>query len=157
MAGWSEGGWKNGRRRGVAGKSVQQGGMEEAPENGKEPPHSVHANGVIDWYVCVCVCVCVYIYIYAFSTMIHKEIRVHYTAYLLLRLYICMLKLAFSLWLYSCVTSINWGTVSLTRNFIHLQQVWHRPSRLHTTSTFSGRFPAAFLVSHSVNKRHKKH
>jgi len=23
--------------------------MEEAPENGKESPHSVHANGLIDW------------------------------------------------------------------------------------------------------------
>jgi len=44
MAGWSEGGWKNGRRRGVTGKSVWQGGVEEASENGKESPHSVHAN-----------------------------------------------------------------------------------------------------------------
>jgi len=34
----------------VAGKSVWQGGMEEAPENGKESPHSVHANGLIEWY-----------------------------------------------------------------------------------------------------------
>ena len=34
--------------REVAGKSVLQGGMEEAPENGKESPHSVHANGLID-------------------------------------------------------------------------------------------------------------
>ena len=33
---------------GVAVKSVRQGGMEEAPENGKESPHSVHANGLID-------------------------------------------------------------------------------------------------------------
>ena len=48
MAGWSEGGWKNGQWRGVAGKSVLQGGMEEAPENGKESLHSVHANGLID-------------------------------------------------------------------------------------------------------------
>jgi len=32
----------------VAGRSVWQGGMEEAPENGKESPHSVHANGLID-------------------------------------------------------------------------------------------------------------
>jgi hypothetical protein len=23
--------------------------MEEAPENGKESPHSAHANGLIDW------------------------------------------------------------------------------------------------------------
>ena len=51
MAGWSDGGWKNGRRRGVAGKSVWQGGMEDAPENGKESPHSVHANGLIDWLI----------------------------------------------------------------------------------------------------------
>jgi len=57
----------------------------------------------------------------------------------------------------SCVTSINWGTVSLTCNFFHLLHIWHRPSRLHTTLMFSGRFPAAFLVSHSVNKHHKKH
>ena len=49
MAGWSEGGWWNGRRREVAGKSAWQGGMEEAPENGKQSPHSVHANGLIDW------------------------------------------------------------------------------------------------------------
>ena len=25
--------------------------MEEAPENGKESPHSVHANGLIDWLI----------------------------------------------------------------------------------------------------------
>jgi len=25
--------------------------MEEAPENGKESPHSVHANGLIDWVI----------------------------------------------------------------------------------------------------------
>ena len=25
--------------------------MEEAPENGKESPHSVHANGFIDLYL----------------------------------------------------------------------------------------------------------
>jgi len=24
--------------------------MEEAPENGKESQHSVHANGLIDWW-----------------------------------------------------------------------------------------------------------
>ena len=24
--------------------------MEEAPKNGKESPHSVHANGLIDWH-----------------------------------------------------------------------------------------------------------
>ena len=43
-----EDGRMNGRRRGVAGKSVRQGGMEEAAENGKESPHSVYANGLID-------------------------------------------------------------------------------------------------------------
>jgi hypothetical protein len=32
--------------RRVAGKSMQQGGMEEAPENGKESSHSAHANGM---------------------------------------------------------------------------------------------------------------
>jgi hypothetical protein len=30
----------------VAGKSFQQKGMEEAPENGKELSHSAHANGM---------------------------------------------------------------------------------------------------------------
>jgi len=29
--------------------------MEEAPENGKESPHSAHANGMNE-YICVCVC-----------------------------------------------------------------------------------------------------
>jgi hypothetical protein len=33
--------------RGVAGKGLRQGGMEEAPENCKESPHSAHANGLI--------------------------------------------------------------------------------------------------------------
>ena len=28
-------------------EKVYDGGMEEAPENGKESPHSVHANGLI--------------------------------------------------------------------------------------------------------------
>ena len=32
-------------------KNVWQGGMEGAPENGKESAHSVHANGLIDWYM----------------------------------------------------------------------------------------------------------
>ena len=27
--------------------------MVEAPENGKESPHSVHANGLIDWFLYV--------------------------------------------------------------------------------------------------------
>jgi hypothetical protein len=30
----------------VAGKSIWQGGMEEAPENSKESSHSAHANGI---------------------------------------------------------------------------------------------------------------
>jgi hypothetical protein len=30
----------------VAGKSIQQSGMEEAPENGKESSHSAYANGM---------------------------------------------------------------------------------------------------------------
>ena len=29
-------------------EKVYDGGMEEAAENGKESPHSVHANGLID-------------------------------------------------------------------------------------------------------------
>jgi hypothetical protein len=29
-------------------KVYDQGGMEEAPENGKESPHSAHTNGLID-------------------------------------------------------------------------------------------------------------
>ena len=29
-------------------EKVYDRGMEEAPENGKESPHSVHANGLID-------------------------------------------------------------------------------------------------------------
>ena len=29
-------------------EKVYNGGMEEPPENGKESPHSVHANGLID-------------------------------------------------------------------------------------------------------------
>ena len=32
-------------------EKVYDGGMEEAPENGKESPHSVHANGLIDMYI----------------------------------------------------------------------------------------------------------
>jgi hypothetical protein len=32
----------------VAGKIILQGGMEEAPENGKESPQSAHADG-IEW------------------------------------------------------------------------------------------------------------
>ena len=31
-------------------EKVYDGGMEEAPENGKESPHSVHANGLIDMH-----------------------------------------------------------------------------------------------------------
>jgi hypothetical protein len=33
---------KSGRKN----KSIRQGGMEEAPENGKELSHSAHANGI---------------------------------------------------------------------------------------------------------------
>jgi len=32
--------------RRVAGKNIEQGGMEEAPENGKELSHSAHASGM---------------------------------------------------------------------------------------------------------------
>jgi hypothetical protein len=32
--------------RRVAGKSMKQRGMEEAPENSKESSHSAHANGM---------------------------------------------------------------------------------------------------------------
>jgi len=37
---------KNSWWRRVAGKSIQQRGMEEAPENSKESLHSAHANGM---------------------------------------------------------------------------------------------------------------
>jgi hypothetical protein len=40
------GGQKNSWWRRVAGKSTQQRGMEEVPENGKESSHSAHANGM---------------------------------------------------------------------------------------------------------------
>jgi len=33
----------------VEGKSLQQRGMEEAPENSKESSHSAHANGMSEW------------------------------------------------------------------------------------------------------------
>jgi len=35
--------------------------MEEAPENGKESPHSVRANGLIRWfqYILICFNICV--------------------------------------------------------------------------------------------------
>jgi len=46
MASWSERGWKNNCCGRVAGKSTQQRGMEEAPENGKELSNSAHANGM---------------------------------------------------------------------------------------------------------------
>jgi hypothetical protein len=45
MAGLSEGEWKKSTWRMVAGKGIQQRGMEEAPKNGKESSHSAHANG----------------------------------------------------------------------------------------------------------------
>ena len=56
MAGWSEGGWKNGRRRGVAGKSVWKGGMEEAPEKARN--HRIlymPMDWLIDWLIDVSV------------------------------------------------------------------------------------------------------
>ena len=36
----------------MAGKSKQQRGMEEAPENGEESSHSAHANGMNECEVC---------------------------------------------------------------------------------------------------------
>jgi hypothetical protein len=41
-----EGGWKNSWWRRVAGKSIQQRGMEEVPENSKESSHSAHFYGM---------------------------------------------------------------------------------------------------------------
>jgi hypothetical protein len=46
MARRSEGGWKNGWWRRVAGKCILERGMEDAPENGKESSHSGHASGI---------------------------------------------------------------------------------------------------------------
>jgi hypothetical protein len=43
------GGWKNGWLIRVTRKSMQQGGMEEAPENGKKLSHSAHGNGMDEW------------------------------------------------------------------------------------------------------------
>ena len=40
-----------------------QGGMEEAPENGKESPHSVHANGLMDY-------VCIYIMLHYYAVIV---------------------------------------------------------------------------------------
>ena len=40
----SEKGWKTSWWNKVEGKSTQQRGMEEAPENGKESSHSAYAN-----------------------------------------------------------------------------------------------------------------
>ena len=44
MARQSEEGWKTSWWKRMEGKSTQQRGMEEAPENGKELSNSVHAN-----------------------------------------------------------------------------------------------------------------
>ena len=44
MARQSEEGWKTSWLNGVEGRSTQQRGMEEAPENSKELSHSAHAN-----------------------------------------------------------------------------------------------------------------
>jgi len=49
MARWGERGWKNSWWRRVAGKGIQQKGMEEAAENGKESSHSARANGMNEW------------------------------------------------------------------------------------------------------------
>jgi hypothetical protein len=46
MARWGERGWKNSLWGRVAGKSTQQRGMDEVPENGKELSNSAHANGM---------------------------------------------------------------------------------------------------------------
>jgi hypothetical protein len=40
------GGWKGSCRRRVAGRSIKQRGMDEAPANSKETSHSAHANGM---------------------------------------------------------------------------------------------------------------
>ena len=44
MARLSKEGWKTSCWNWVEGKSTQQRGMEEAPENSKESSHSAHAN-----------------------------------------------------------------------------------------------------------------
>ena len=44
MARQREEGWKTSWWNRVEGKSTQQRGMEEAPENSKESWHSAHAN-----------------------------------------------------------------------------------------------------------------
>jgi len=44
MARWGERGWKNRWWGSVVGKSTEQRGMEEAPENSKESLNSAHAN-----------------------------------------------------------------------------------------------------------------
>jgi len=42
---------KNSWWRSVAGKSIKQRGMEEAPENDKESLHSAHANGMNEYSI----------------------------------------------------------------------------------------------------------
>jgi hypothetical protein len=48
MVRWSEVGWKNSCWRRVAGKSIWQGGMKEAAENGRELCFA-HVNGMNEW------------------------------------------------------------------------------------------------------------
>jgi hypothetical protein len=50
---WQDDVSENGRRR-VAGKSIRWGRMEEAPLNGKESPHSAHANGMNEYTGLLC-------------------------------------------------------------------------------------------------------
>jgi hypothetical protein len=39
----------------VEGKGIQQRGIEEAPENGKESLHSAHANGISEYLKMKCI------------------------------------------------------------------------------------------------------
>ena len=72
MVRWGERGWTSSWWRRVAGKSMWQRGMEEAPENGKELPHSARANGMnVIWQSDTTFDCILYIYIY----MIFKRWR----------------------------------------------------------------------------------
>jgi hypothetical protein len=46
MARRIEGEWMNRWCKRVTGKGILQGGIEEAPGNGKESSHSAHDNGI---------------------------------------------------------------------------------------------------------------
>ena len=48
--------------------------MEEAPENGKESPHSVHANGLIDYFVFISVFLSVVSFICALKNPISLSV-----------------------------------------------------------------------------------